>query len=93
MSGHEAHQGHDCAGIFAELSGYLDGELTPEAGRELEEHLCGCPPCVEFLQSLRLTVDLCHELQPGAVPRPLTAEARGRLLDACKKMLESRGAV
>ena len=90
MTHDSAHGTENCRDIFAGLSAYLDGELTPEARRELEEHLCGCPPCVEFVESLRCTVDLCHKFQPEAKPSSMSAEARDQLLAACRKMLADR---
>ena len=86
-----SHNTENCRDIFAALSSYLDGELTAEARAELEKHLCGCPPCVEFVESLRRTVELCHEFQPADQPSPLTSQAREELLAACRKMLASRG--
>ncbi len=80
----------DCREVFAQLSAYIEEELTPEARRHLEEHLCGCPPCVEFVDSLRRTVELCRRFEPGDSPGPMTAEAREQLLTACRKMLASR---
>ncbi|HUD98644.1 MAG TPA: zf-HC2 domain-containing protein [Bryobacteraceae bacterium] len=41
----------ECQRIFAALSEYLDLELPPEACRELEAHLAGCAPCIEFAES------------------------------------------
>ena len=79
-----------CREVFAELSAYLDGELAPEVRRELEEHLCGCPPCIEFMQSLRRTVDLCRQFEPGEAPSPLTTQARDQLMAACRRMLAGR---
>ncbi len=79
-----------CRDVFGKLSAYIDGELTPEDRRDLEEHLCGCAPCVEFVNSLRRTVDLCRQFEPGDSPGPMTAEAKEQLLAACRKMLASR---
>lgn len=90
MSDQHSHAPEDCREIFARLSEYLDGELPPQAARELESHLCGCPPCVEFVRSLRRTVDLCHGFEPGRGPAPLSSEARQRLLDACRGVLAAR---
>jgi anti-sigma factor RsiW len=80
----------DCREVFARLSAYLDGELAPEVRRELEEHLCGCPPCIDFVESLRRTVDLCHGFEPGDAPGPMTTQAREELLAACRRMLAGR---
>jgi anti-sigma factor RsiW len=80
----------DCRELFAQLSEYLDEELTPEARREMEEHLCDCPPCVEFLGSLRRTIDLCRQFELGGSPQPLSREAKQQLLAAFQRMLATR---
>ena len=72
------------------LSDYLDLELPPEACHEIEAHIAGCPPCIEFAESLRKTVDLCRQYQPAELPRPMGQEAKAQLLDAYKKMLAAR---
>ena len=54
-----------CKEIFSLLSEYLNLELPPEACQEIETHLAGCPPCIEFAESLRKTVELCRRYQPG----------------------------
>ena len=82
--------GEDCRELFAQLSEYLDEELTPEARREMEEHLCDCPPCVEFLGSLRRSIDLCRQFEPGGSPQPLSREAKQPILAAFQRMLAAR---
>ena len=37
-------------------SAYLDAELPPGDCAEIEKHIAGCPPCVEFVESLRKSV-------------------------------------
>ncbi len=83
---------HDanCRGVFALLSDYLDLELPPDACAEVEAHLADCPPCVEFAESLRKTVELCRNYQPAELPTPLGQQARGELLEAYQKMLAGR---
>ena len=85
-----AHDSENCEEVFALLSEYLDLELPPEACQEIEEHLAGCSPCVEFVESLRKTVALCRGYQPSAMPRPLSTEAQTELEKAWQKMLASR---
>ena len=80
----------NCKDIFAELSAYLDADLPPDACNEIEEHLSGCPPCIEFVNSLRRTVELCREFKQGALPVPLGEDARERLLTAYQRMIASR---
>jgi RNA polymerase sigma-70 factor (ECF subfamily) len=82
------HAKGKCYEVFAVLSEYLDRELTPETCAEIEAHLKGCPPCIEFLNSLKRTVSLCHECG-GEKPRPLTPEQRDKLVAAYKSYLAS----
>jgi len=84
------HANEDCKRIFAALSEYLDLELPPEACRELEAHLAGCPPCVEFADSLRETVALCREYQAGEMPGPISQAARAQLEEAWRRALAAR---
>jgi anti-sigma factor RsiW len=88
----ENHQhSEQCQEIFALLSDYLDVELPPEACQEIETHLAGCPPCVEFVESLRKTIELCRRYRPAEIPSPLGDRAREELLAAYQKMLAARG--
>jgi anti-sigma factor RsiW len=77
--------------MFARLSEYLDEELTPEARREMEEHLCGCSPCVEFLASLRRTMALCRQYDLADSVAPVSREMRQQLLAAFERMVAGRG--
>ena len=80
----------ECADLFARLSEYLDGELSPEARRAMEQHICDCPPCIEFIESLRRTVDLCHHFEPAGSPNPVSPEAKRELLSALQRALAAR---
>jgi RNA polymerase sigma-70 factor, ECF subfamily len=85
-----AHDPENCKEVFAMLSEYLDFELPPQACAEIEQHLAGCAPCVEFVESLRKTIALCRTYQPKTMPAPLSAEARSELEQAWKSMLQKR---
>jgi len=88
----ESHQRTEkCKEIFSLLSEYLNLELPPGACQEIETHLAGCPPCIEFAESLRKTVELCRGYQPTELPEPMEKEAREQLLGAYRKMLAARG--
>jgi RNA polymerase sigma-70 factor (ECF subfamily) len=83
----------DCKEVFAKLSQYLDLELPEDACHDVEHHLEGCPPCIEFAESLRKTIDLCHHFEPSAMPAPLSEQARQDLRAAYQRMLAARKAV
>lgn len=72
------------------LSQYLDAELPESTCKEIRQHIHGCPPCVQFVESLKRSIDLCHEYSSGEVPRPIREEARQELLGAYRKMLSAR---
>lgn len=91
MPGALNHNSAECRELFARLSAYLDGELAAEERRQIEEHLCDCPPCVEFIESLRRTVDLCHGFEPEGDPPPVKPELKQKLLEAFQKARQSCG--
>ena len=88
MTSHEHPE--NCKEIFALLSDYLNLELPVEACQEIENHLAGCPPCIEFAESLRKTVELCRHYRPTDLLEPIGSQARNELLDAYQKMLTAR---
>jgi RNA polymerase sigma-70 factor (ECF subfamily) len=88
MSTH--HHSESCREIFALLSEYLDMALPADACRDVEAHLEDCPPCVEFAESLKKTIELCREYSPGEVPAPLSESSRDALQAAYEKMLAAR---
>jgi anti-sigma factor (TIGR02949 family) len=77
----------DCKQVFALLSEYLDAELPDQSCEELRAHLADCPPCIEFLDSLKRTIGLCHCCEPVENPAPLSPETRERMLAAYRKSL------
>lgn len=80
----------DCKQVFALLSEYLDAELTADSCEEIKAHLAGCPPCIEFLDSLKHTIRLCQNCEPAEAPSPLSPETRDQLLAAYRKSLGNR---
>jgi anti-sigma factor RsiW len=80
-------QPEDCKQIFALLSEYLDLALPPDACEKIRTHLAGCPPCIEFAESLRKTVELCRQYQPAELPEPVGRQAREELLEAYRRAL------
>lgn len=60
--------------------------LAPEEIDEIAEHLQGCPPCLEFIESLKTTVKLCKDLGSTEKPPPLDPATHQRLLSAYEAM-------
>ena len=83
------HDPENCKEVFAMLSEFLDLELPADDCERIKEHLAGCPPCVEFIDSLRKSVELCHGYDPGVRPSLLTQEVRAELEKAWREMLRS----
>ncbi len=82
--------GPECKEVFALLSQYLDRELSEADCAEIERHIEGCGPCVQFLDSLRKTVELCRHHGPDASPGPLDEKVKQQLFDAWQKVLAAR---
>jgi RNA polymerase sigma-70 factor (ECF subfamily) len=82
---------HECESIFEMLSEYLDGELPASTCKQLEEHIRGCEPCIEFLDSLRKSVRLGRQYTPEAPVPPMPPEVKQSLRDAYQRMLAGKG--
>ncbi|HUB81837.1 MAG TPA: anti-sigma factor [Bryobacteraceae bacterium] len=82
----------DCAHIFELLSEYLDHELEPASCEQLENHLQDCPECVEFVQSLKRSRELCRQFGGSRQAAQLAPEAMAALRGAYQKMMARRAA-
>lgn len=80
----------DCAPIFAMLSQYLDRELAPETCGDLEHHLRDCPECIQFVDSLKRSVELCRQYGASRPPEPVPPEKLVELRAAYDRMLARR---
>jgi len=86
VSGHREPGTMPCRQLFEKLSEYIDGELDLGDCARIEGHLGDCPPCQEFLASLRRTVALIERL-----PRPtLTGEQRREICSAYERYRRSK---
>ena len=64
-----------CKDSIDSLVHFLDGELSPEDEEHLQEHLGGCPPCVDFVNTYRATSGMCRK----ALVKSMPAEVGDRL--------------
>lgn len=54
-----------CHGLAASISEYIDGELSPELCRALEQHMSECPNCTIVINTMRKTIELYKQPVPG----------------------------
>ncbi|MCC6590009.1 MAG: zf-HC2 domain-containing protein [Bryobacterales bacterium] len=80
---------NECKAVFARLSEYLDQELPGDLCERIEQHIAGCPPCVEFVDSLKKSVNACREFHVEDGPPPLTDAKRDELRHAYERMRSS----
>lgn len=43
------------------LYDYIEGSLSQDISKSLEEHFEECPPCIAFLNTYKSTTTLCRE--------------------------------
>jgi anti-sigma factor RsiW len=73
--------GLTCAEVMADLSAYLDHELSPERAAHLEAHVSGCDVCASFGAAF---ADLIGQVrarlhEPDPVPPDVQARLRSAL--------------
>lgn len=69
----------ECSEIFSKLSEYLDGELAPDLCAEMSEHIEDCPPCVAFVESLKMSIGMVRAAPQTIVPGPVKDDVRAQL--------------
>jgi Putative zinc-finger len=67
--------------VRGQLSEYLDDALGEATRRRIDGHLAGCPPCVAYLDTLRVTVRALGQLPAPKAP----PGARARIVDQARR--------
>ena len=80
----------NCRDLFAALSEYLDAELPAGDCAAIEAHIADCPPCIEFVDSLKKTVKLCKDCGPASELPPLSDDVRTRLMEAYQQSMQGK---
>ena len=62
---------HHCKECVDLLGEYIEGTLSPERARALEDHLSTCPPCITFVRTYRATRKLCRHALATEMPKEL----------------------
>ena len=47
-----------CRELVGFLNDYVDGDLEERQQQAFDAHVASCPPCIEFLKSYRLAIEL-----------------------------------
>ncbi len=77
--------GTSCKNVVDLLQAFLDGELTENEESHLREHLEGCPPCIEFVNTYRKTSDICRRTLEREMPQELADRLTAFLRDRIGK--------
>jgi anti-sigma factor RsiW len=67
-----------CNEIVELVTAYLDDALPAEDRERFEEHLVFCDGCSNYLEQMRLTIEVTHRLRGDDLP----PELQQRLLEA-----------
>lgn len=70
-----------CRELVELLIDFVSGELPPEALERVQQHLRMCPPCVAYLKSYQLTIQLTRRLPVAPLPPELTERLRQALTE------------
>ncbi|MDQ3262721.1 MAG: anti-sigma factor [Myxococcota bacterium] len=68
------------------LLDYLDGQMSAEEEKHLQEHLSACPPCVDFLRTYKATPSLCKRALAAKMPEELGQKLTEFLRSKAKKI-------
>jgi predicted anti-sigma-YlaC factor YlaD len=69
----------DCNQIIAQLSDYLDGEVSPEMKQVVESHLAKCHRCSIVYSTTRQTLKIVTECGAFAIPAAVGTRLHSRL--------------
>ena len=69
----------DCKQVLANLSDYVDGEVSQELRKALEEHVAHCRRCRVILDTTHRTLKIVLDTEPFEVPLAVSARLYTRL--------------
>jgi len=76
-----------CRELDELLFEYIQGELDSDLCQHISRHLSDCRPCVDYVETYRVTIQLTRRL-PTA---PLPPELAERLQEALRSFKEQEG--
>ena len=78
----------DCKQVLANLSDYVDGEVSQELRKALEEHVARCRRCRVIFDTTHRTLKIVLDAEPFEVPLAVSARLYARLEQV---LFEDRG--
>ena len=51
-----------CQQVVELVTEYLENTLIPDMRKQLEKHVAECPGCINYIEQMRLTIDMLHQL-------------------------------
>ncbi len=69
----------DCSQIIAQLSDYLDGEVSPETRQMVEKHLAKCHRCSLVYSTTRQTLRIVTDCGAFAIPVAVGTRLHARM--------------
>jgi hypothetical protein len=69
----------ECSNVQGKLSVYIEGMVSPEEKKLIDEHISSCSKCKEALYDLKKTLDYVHNLEDIEPPAWLTQKVMARI--------------
>ena len=82
MKGEREVAGIRCGEVLEHLPDYVAGELAPDLGHRIEQHLLGCDVCRRFGDRYQATLELLRtQIESVGEPPPRWRERLARRLE------------
>ena len=56
------------------VTDYIEGALSRADRRRFESHLAGCPHCTQYVEQMRVTIQLSGRIEPDELPLEMRDE-------------------
>lgn len=80
-----------CQEVVGLVTEYLENALLPEMQRQFEEHVVACPDCTKYVEQIRHTIGLLHQVVQEPIS-PLMKQKLLQMFHNWKKGLAVNGA-
>lgn len=69
----------DCRDVLSEISSFIDGDVSPEVKRTIDQHLEHCRSCRVLIDSTRRSVRILADGREVDLPAPLAEKIMSRV--------------